>query len=119
LEYEATVLRFDARGQPLGDFGDAGVQLFESPGLLRDLALQEDGRILVFGARVSDEAAYVLKRFEPDGQLDQGFADAGELVLPLEDLRLWYMLYDRPAGRVLVVGNRDAGGMVYLKRLWL
>jgi hypothetical protein len=29
------------------------------------------------------------------------------------------MLYDQPAGRVLVVGNRDAGGMVYLKRLWL
>src|SRR6185312_9533387 len=79
------VYRLDADGSIDMRFagGDGAAFPTSEGNLACGLALQHDGRIVVFSGRVADDGAAVpgleteLVRFEPDGTRDFEFGDAG------------------------------------------
>lgn len=69
---------FGSKGSTIVDFG-GGPLAFD---VTEDLALTEDGKILVAGNAVNEDfdASAGIARLDADGQLDDGFADGGKLV---------------------------------------
>lgn len=81
----------------------------DNPGALA-LAIQPDGRIIAVGQQ-SEEGAFLLLRYEPDGRLDRSFGTEGMVVTAFWDgvaqARAVALLSD---GRILAAGSADADG---------
>lgn len=72
------------------------------------LLVQPDGKVVVAGTD-SDESAFVLRRFLPDGAPDSGFGTGGRVVTPLRGGFDGYEVAAvQPDGRIVVGGL--AGG---------
>lgn len=74
------LLRYQPDGQPDLTFGTHGVtQVMPGPlgGYLGDMQLQPDGKIVVVGSALGDEAGFALIRFNADGSLDASFGNGG------------------------------------------
>jgi uncharacterized delta-60 repeat protein len=117
-EAEAAIVRFGPDGASMSAFGPAGKRIFDDQGWASLAALEPTGKVLVVGAHVASEISVErrLARYNPDGQLDTSFGEAGIRLLPnMEEVRL---LCDQEAGRATVVGRQPGGGLV-ARRFWL
>lgn len=119
---------FDAQGQPDRSFGDDGLQVVRLPGGLSigtrdswlppgvpgveacDLAVQEDGRILLIANHhfsLADHAGMLI-RLRPDGSLDESFNGRGFVVVRHLLLNTWLStLLLKKDGRIVVAGSID------------
>jgi uncharacterized delta-60 repeat protein len=92
---------FDAEGNPDATFGDPVVEF----GVLRDLDVQPDDRILVtLGGPAFFDSGFIV-RWDPDGSRDEEFGDDGSVAPDLgpED-DVFYELIVQPDGKLVVVG---------------
>jgi uncharacterized delta-60 repeat protein len=71
-----------------------------------DLALLDDGTILVVGTDVSpEETAVVVARYTATGELDQTFGDGGEVRTPVGEYCHMQALAVQADGRIVVAGG--------------
>ena len=74
-----------------------------------DMALQEDGKIVVAGAQYNfntNEADFALARYKPDGSLDKSFDKDGKLVTDLYgEYNSGVALATQPDGKILLLGS--------------
>lgn len=76
-----TVKRFNADGTPDSAFNTAVAAVVPTTGLARGIAIDaSNGKILVTGGSASTERLTVV-RLNPNGSADQGFANAGTLLV--------------------------------------
>ena len=83
-ECSMAVARYDTDGSLDATFGGDGIVLthFSSGAVGLDVALQDDGKIVVAGAahaEASDVWAFALARYETDGTLDPTFSGDGRV----------------------------------------
>jgi len=96
------LVRYRRDGSLDETFGDGG-EVFGRRGILRALALQPDGRIVVTGY---DAYGLTVARYLPDGTPDPAFGEGGAVrrvaieIFPLE-------VAVQPNGRILVGGDYD------------
>jgi uncharacterized delta-60 repeat protein len=107
------LVRYHPDGSLDAGFGDGGLVLsdFGSTGRARDLALQQDGKILVVGESGDD---FLLARYTPDGLLDASFDGDGWVTAGFsqeEDYATSLLV--QPDGRILVGGVARPGGSWY------
>lgn len=83
-DFDILVARFDVDGILDGDFGTNGLVLVDVYGIgeedfAYDLALQDDGKIVVAGSSVieSPGVGHTVLRFDTDGSFDADFGDGG------------------------------------------
>src|SRR6185503_8321428 len=110
-----------APGELDPSFGDGGrltIDFGGKTGGISDVAIQPDGKIVLAGWQFTTpppyspdtvEADFVIKRLNPDGTPDGGFADGGTLVLdiPLNTQRAYNVANTvllQPDGKILVGG---------------
>lgn len=76
------VIKVDAAGELVGNFGNRGVVEFPNS-YLHAAALDGRGRLVAVGERVGGEPLYrgLVVRLLPDGSLDDSFGSAGEATL--------------------------------------
>ena len=113
------VLRYLSDGKPDDTFGTHGVVTGILPGRLDDVALQEDGSIVVAGIATREDDEHeqdfgdiVVVRLLPDGQLDPGFGlgqpvttDVGGVTNEAQNVVV------QPNGSIVVSGaSRNPGG---------
>ena len=81
----------------------------------RDVAIQQDGKIVVVGYGEdanADDADVVVVRYNVDGSLDTSFSGGGKLTTDLGSTRdSAYSVAVQDDGKILVAGNRSAGFM--------
>lgn len=91
-------------------FGVGGKAIGNVAGRAFAVALQPDGRIVVAGDEPANED-YVVARFEPNGTLDDSFADFGFLVTDIEDgADLGANVVLQPNGAIVVSGPHTNPG---------
>lgn len=114
----ATLVRRLPDGQIDERFASGGsrrVSLGEGA-VVRQMAVQADGRIVVAGTLEGRRTAFVVRRLRPDGRADRTFGDGGTITVPVPrrlthgDLSLDALRIDGE-GRLLLVGSdyRDKG----------
>ena len=91
---------FDSDGKVTTDFGDADYGY--------DLALQQDGRLVVVGATGSD---FALARYSPNGTLDAGFGAGGMVTTDLGGTDTALAVAVESNGRIVVAGRTAASGV--------
>lgn len=106
---EIHIARFDATGTLVPSFGEAGVLHLPAsvgiqPSNAIDVSLQGDGKVLVTGRDT-------LTRLNPDGTLDNSFANGGSLALDVHPDAL--VIQDD--GKILLAGA--SGGVASVIRL--
>ena len=104
----AGVSRHLADGSLDASFGSGGIMALDFH--VRDLALQADGRIVVVGvsARPYFEQDWRIARLMPDGSLDSGFGDGGQVTMD------WYGSSDEAISVALdASGQIVVGGRAY------
>ena len=76
-----------------------------------DLAIQDDGGIVVVGERRAGASdRFVVQRYRPDGMLDLGFANAGTALTGFgRRFQGATAVAIAPAGRIVVVGSTSNG----------
>jgi uncharacterized delta-60 repeat protein len=113
--------RYTAAGALDGSFGSGGVaaQPFANgEDVAWDLALQDDGRIVVVGAAASaTSSSFGLVRYNLDGTLDSAFGTGGAMTLPFGAAGSYALDVEvDQANRVLVIGGAAGGaGIVRLR----
>lgn len=80
--------------------GTVVLSSFPSGSIARDLALQNDGKILAVGTAFP---GFAIARFLPDGAIDPAFGNGGGLVSNQGDTA--YSVAVQPDGKFLVAGN--------------
>lgn len=108
------VARYDAEGTLDETFGEDGINE-EVVGTTHDLALPDDGTILVAGRRHDGVALRsILVRYRADGSVDADFAEDGILTTILhagasaDDVRV----VAQPDGKLVVAGSSADGSML-------
>jgi uncharacterized delta-60 repeat protein len=102
--------RFGANGALDTSFGDGGRIFTDVSGngdIATNLALQSNGAILVSGGSSVGAARTVLARYDADGEPDDTFGDAGELLL--SGLQVGEGLAVQSDGKIVLVGKRGSG----------
>lgn len=103
--------RFHPDGRLDTSFGDGGsaVPEFEhetrlSTSRVRDVALQDDGKVVAVGSVRHDDhgSVFGVARFHADGQPDRGFGDGGTVTTHLDVLSV---AHPRVAARAVAVGD--------------
>src|SRR5215218_5086914 len=84
--HQVVVFRYNTNGGPDASFGNAGkvVASFTSNNWPRDIAIQNDGKIVVAG--VVDSAGtnyFMIMRLGSNGGIDAGFGTNGRRIIPL------------------------------------
>lgn len=111
------LLRLHTDGSLDMDFGTDGMVLHDFNGfddMIRDMEIQEDGKIVVAG-RTTDADGTTIKftsaRYHTDGTLDTGFGDNGVVFVDFggpdafaEALKIG------PEGRIYLAGTTESGG---------
>ena len=93
----------DGDGQVTTDFG--------SGDFAEDVAVQEDGKIVVVGgAYVSNNLDFALARYNPNGTLDAAFGSGGKVTTPIgsSDDRAQAVAI-QPDGKIVVAGGAGNG----------
>ncbi|MBF0627100.1 MAG: DUF4347 domain-containing protein [Magnetococcales bacterium] len=70
------LLRYDTNGVLDSEFGDDGKFIYSAAGINHSVALQSDGKILLFG-QVYNRANVLVERVNADGSLDSSFGENG------------------------------------------
>lgn len=116
LRYKTLLLRVNPNGTLDGDFGAAGVVLYQGPSQVYDyaygMAIQDNEQILLAGvtSNGSNNDAVVL-RFQPNGTLDSSFAANGVFTFNAsgqDDAANAIAL--QPLGKTVVVGDSSVNG---------
>lgn len=78
-DHRVIATRYLVDGTLDASYGDRGVVIAEAPfdSYVSDVALQPDGGMLAAGP---GESAWVVRRYDPAGELDLGFGDGGQVV---------------------------------------
>lgn len=71
------VLRYNTDGSPDTSFGTGGKATAFPGSVMRDMALQSDGKIVAAGGTVGQGSNFALARFDQNGSLDASFGSAG------------------------------------------
>ena len=106
------VTRLTREGHPDPTFGSGGSiqpDLGAGPSSMIDIALQDDGRVIVMGTREADSNAptvIVVARFLPDGSPDTGFGSNGVIEVPTATPGSRAAMALQPDGRVLLSVRR-------------
>jgi uncharacterized delta-60 repeat protein len=95
---------FDQDGRLLTDFG----AMYGDEGL--DVAIQNDGRILVLGKGNS----IALARYNADGSLDLNFGDKGKVISLFDKYYTGYELKIQDNGKILISGCGSEGSQDFL-----
>ena len=108
-ECSMAIARYDTDGFLDGTFGGDGIVLthFSSGAVGLDVALQDDGKIVVAGAahaEASDEWAFALARYETDGTLDPTFSGDGR-VKTWPGGQLAFGVAIQPDGKIVAAGD--------------
>ena len=76
-----------------------------------DLAIQDDGGIVVVGERSAAETGRVfVQRYLPNGSLDPGFADGGTVIVGFgRRFQTAIAVAITPAGRIVIAGSTSNG----------
>lgn len=115
----ALIARYLPDGRLDPSFGTGGLSRhgFALPVLVRGVAIQPDGRILLAGQASHPETggrSAAVMRFLPDGSLDRGFGSEGMALVDPNDRRrsvtwAWFSeLAVQPDGRIVAAGGMPA-----------
>lgn len=110
LETVAYLARFTSDGTPDPTFNGNGLALVTgSPhGVALDLALQDDGKVLVCGKTESQDiepGEFLLARFNPDGSVDDTFGSNGAVTTDIDPGPSYARsIAIRPDGRIVLAG---------------
>jgi uncharacterized delta-60 repeat protein len=113
--YDSVVTRFNADGSIDTSFGSNGSTIvsFANREAFNAVAIQSDGKIVAGG---SNDGAFILARFLPDGTLDPSFGSGGKetlIITPGEDGLADLAI--QPDGKIVAVGEISFGfGIVRL-----
>jgi hypothetical protein len=95
-------LRPDGSFDP-GFGGGDGIVKIAGSGMLNQIVVQDDGKILLLTGGWDDGVAHLIYRLNADGSADRTFADAGLLRLPRAwNGESWPMIAVRPGGGFVV-----------------
>jgi uncharacterized delta-60 repeat protein len=102
--------RYNSNGTLDNTLGGSGIVITDlgQNEVGNDLAIQNDGKIIVAGKRYNETASDVLLvRYNSDGSLDTSFGDAGKVISDLggSDSALGMAL--QPDGKILATGAKD------------
>jgi uncharacterized delta-60 repeat protein len=121
-----TLLRYSASGVPDATFGNGGlvrtgIHGGEFHGSHGAFALQDDGKILVFGAQEPNGIGWdvLLKRYDSSGALDTSFGTDGLVVLSFGEFdvpRAFEVLAD---GKILIMGVSSLTPNGYMAKYFL
>jgi uncharacterized delta-60 repeat protein len=107
--------RFRTNGKLDRSFGDGGTVRIDFGGIetAHDVAVQDDGRIVVVGeVPVGDRTVIGIARLRPSGDLDPSFGTGGKEILdpfePCADTWRQLTLALEPSGDILVGGTESA-----------
>lgn len=113
-------LRYRADGAPDASFGDAGiarasfVDLGFPESAAFDMAVQDDGKIVIAGRAIDQRpwpmrSRFALVRYGQDGRLDAGFGDGGRVLTSFADFSRFdaegSTVAIQPDGRIVVAGG--------------
>ncbi|HSE39280.1 MAG TPA: hypothetical protein VLH08_00830 [Acidobacteriota bacterium] len=116
--YDVALARFNSNGTPDSDFGNNGVvfldlggQLFGGNEELRDLAIQNDQKIIATGATdvVNDNLNFMIARFMPNGDLDPTFGSNGLVYTDIVSNADRVFGAHLSGGSLVVVGRTENG----------
>jgi len=103
------LVRFDADGTLDPGFGIDGIvttALTTSGDWGDDLAIQADGKIVVFGNAGGDDPEFGLVRYTPDGTLDPTFGGTGIVMTNFSTIFDWARsVVIQPDGKIVAVGG--------------
>jgi uncharacterized delta-60 repeat protein len=78
-----------------------------------DLAIQNDGKIIVAGKRYNETASNVLLvRYNSDGSLDTSFGDAGKVISDFGGSESALGMALQPDGKILAAGAKDGDAVL-------
>ncbi|GAA4443745.1 VCBS domain-containing protein [Novipirellula rosea] len=107
---DITVVRFHTNGELDLTFGGGdGIATLDAGGseLAVDVALQSDGKIVVFGSSDND---LLVARFTVAGVLDATFDSDGYAITDVNGIDSASEIAIQSDGKIVVAGNTDAGG---------
>jgi uncharacterized delta-60 repeat protein len=108
IVYIVLLMKFNADGTPDNSFGNSGivttqVGTYACEG--QDLAIQQDGRILVGGLQdIDNQYNFILARYLADGSPDTGFGSGGSGITDLGAWDRGNAILLQPDQRILVGG---------------
>lgn len=114
--------RFNEDGSIDGDFGVGGKVSteFNDGAELRALAVQQDGKILLAGHTVTNQAPYssdfAIARYLPNGDLDNSFGSGGKLIININSgstSERAYAMVIQPDGKILLGGDTYPDNITY------
>jgi uncharacterized delta-60 repeat protein len=122
-ENRPVLIRFDSDGNLDPGFGSGGIAVVlggSEEGFGVSVMLQDDGSIVACGAvHLGGGTSFdpVVKRFFPDGSLDESFGTNGQVVT--EEIPR-AMAHDALGDRVLILADQPGfEGGIHLTRIWL
>lgn len=110
------LLRLNADGSVDNTFGTGGVvgvDFATGPETAFDVAVQDDGKIVVVGERGESNVNqtiydWAIARLNPDGSLDDTFGDNGKILVPFGDgPDFAFGVAIQPDAKIVVVGQND------------
>jgi uncharacterized delta-60 repeat protein len=113
--FHSALVRYNANGTLDSTFGNAGktIATLDTNGdQLIALVLQPDGKIVAAGALIQNnfQTAFLLARFNPNGSVDQTFANGGSVVTTFGNQgAAASAVVLQPDGKIVVVGWSGAG----------
>jgi len=115
--YDFIVARYTAVGALDLKFNDSGVQVtpigtgFDSA---LSVAILPNGQILAAGVATWANADAVVVRYNSDGSLDTGYAEAGHRAIDLGSNEIAYSLAIQRDGKAVIAGGTEAGTADFL-----
>ncbi|HBE72332.1 MAG TPA: hypothetical protein DDW52_29710, partial [Planctomycetaceae bacterium] len=122
-DYDFAVVKFLEDGSLDADFGESGtarIDIFGDYDYARDIALQDDGRIVIAGTAYNPKGIryrgdFATVRLMPSGELDNSFGDSGIVTTdikptPPSDDFGEAISTQQPDGKLLVAGRVYADG---------
>ena len=108
--FHVSRLKRDGSFDPKFNFSGTARTEFSSEVGGEAVAVQEDGRIIVVGGSVDDDAM-ILARYLPNGRLDKSFSQNGKLTLTMEtppQSPVWaYAVGIQGNGKIVVAGTAE------------
>ena len=104
-ESRPILLRFDSAGRPDASFGDGGIAWAPGVGLVSDVLVQSDGKILTLASDFIRSDEWSITRFSADGSLDRSFGYDGVVTTEVPNAYLQLGLSLAGGGKLLVLGT--------------
>ncbi len=120
--YDLAVARYLSDGTPDTTFGIGGLVLTDFGGNAYDnaydVAIQDDGNIVVVGFTDFPERQFTVGRYLPDGTLDPTFGSGGKVLTPILNSAEARSMDIQDDGKIVVSGfaNGGSGNQIALAR---